>query len=412
MYMFFVSLDTTPFLLHLVFVTTVTLVIIFAGFGIAAMCYIFVCRRILEEKRKRSTKVNAGATHHGYPKVPLLKATARNIQVIQMMQGDQYSKYTDLNQQASPNELENGGEPVPRRKDGYRKLDRPKSQQNFFFDKGPTPYQALPTETQNHYPQADGVLPCRHIISVTPINDKRDRQKFPKKTRRSLSTNEISADVSQLLKNRYKSENDIAMYNHNEYDEGRSTASSSSSVALSVMTPAEGKVEFRLFYNADNTIEITINKLLDVSVDPANFVGILETVRHDTLDRPKSKVYLKETEHRSVELVTSGHKTAYLVYVSIPELQYKKNTNVAYVNSFSNVVFNEVFSVPHHTIEDLFQLVLCIHVLTKFTEDIEPIIVGEVKVPLQLLQPSQMLPFLTEMTAPQFELELTTQQVR
>jgi len=421
----------------------VTVAAAIAGFGVAALCYFYVCRKSFKRKQKNNV---ADGLRNCYPKMPLFKAAARDIQIVQMLQRDQYSRFAELNipQPVIPTEKstsnKNALEDIfttaeRKRKEGS--TGRTYSPQQFHFNKGSTHdmyFDEAINCTEYYYPQVDSPrsissLPTTqhrsevdsprstttqhrqeaHTSSTQPTERKGHRSRYSsKREKRSLSSVEspVRARRPPLLKGKYKSEGNVSLLGSFEFDDPDNRNTCALRAPMSVVYPAEGNVEFGLFFNTDNTtLTITINRILDLYVKPINYIGILETVRHDSNDKPKSRPYLKEDDDEIIELVHNG-KMAYLVYVSIlPDIDYKEHTNVVFGST--NIIFSESFKVTGHSLEDLRQLELCLHVLSQFGSHGDPIIIGEVKVPMQELQACQTLPFMMEIGAPDTELEIT-----
>jgi len=86
------------------------------------------------------------------------------------------------------------------------------------------------------------------------------------------------------------------------------------------------------------------------------------------------------------------------------EKTYRKSTE--FIFSEGGIVFNEKLSITGYSLEHLYPFLLCFHALCKFGKDGEPIVLGEVKVPLKRVQVSQVIPFMANLGAPEEELEL------
>ena len=96
--------------------------------------------------------------------------------------------------------------------------------------------------------------------------------------------------------------------------------------------------------------------------------------------------------------------TGFLLYLTLlPDMKFSRHTSVVFGND--SAIFNERFTIPCQD-ENLKRSCLCIHALCKFGRDGEPIVLGEVNVPLKRLQSSQVLPFMAEMQCPAQEIEL------
>jgi len=410
-------------------ITIVVVGAVLSGFALATFCYFCLWERC-KKKRRKSVASGNSKLSNGYPKMPHFRPAARDIQPVQIKHGDQYTRYADLSNPTSSqstSDLEASVESVqPEQKKrhkhgGYRRLDRSKTQQSFFFDKNiPLPFEKPIEEaiscTEIFYPQVANPTrpppPAKSISSISALrSDRKTRLSQVKRPGRSLSTADI--DRSKLVKGRYKSEPNLLYANIENDLEGSATsvASSLAAAATSVLHPAAGHVEFGLFYNPDNKcLDITINKLLDVHVKPENFIGLLEKHTVNSHEKHKSKTYLKEHDDESIELVAHT-KIGYLVYITLllpdttrHDATFTRHTNVVFGST--NFIFNELFSLSGHSLEELHDWSLVLHVLTQFGEGGEPIVVGEIVVPLQRLQPCLSLPFLAAMETPEYPLEL------
>ena len=196
---------------------------------------------------------------------------------------------------------------------------------------------------------------------------------------------------------------------HTPRSRSSSTASnlrdSSPSAALSLVSPAGGQLEFVLFYNTeDRSLDITINQLIDITLDPEIFIGVLDVYEKGEKPRKKIKAYLKRNRDNLLEL----HHTddiGFFVYVTlIPKKIFRKYTNVVF--GPGSTVFNEKISLTGYSLEQLAPFSLCFHALCKFGRDGEPIVLGEVRQPLKQLKNTQVLPVLANLGPPEEELEL------
>ena len=186
--------------------------------------------------------------------------------------------------------------------------------------------------------------------------------------------------------------------------------------ALSVLSPAEGQIEFTLYYDPDvKSLTINLVQIVEVSLKPECFIGILNVIDKDDKDERKKSItvhLIRDADHtlRLSEYADTG----FLLYLSLSggpnetvnnKLNFpSKHTNVVF--GTEGAVFNERFTIQGHTLESVRDCSLCIHALCKFGRDGEPIVLGEVSVPLKRLQSSQVLPFMANLQGPCREIEL------
>ena len=174
---------------------------------------------------------------------------------------------------------------------------------------------------------------------------------------------------------------------------------------VSLVSPAGGQLEFVLFYNTeDRSLDIRINQLIDITLDPEIFVGVLDIYEKGEKPRRKIKAYLKRNRDNLLEL----HHTddiGFFVYITlIPRKIFRKYTNVVF--GPGSTVFNEKISLTGYSLEQLAPFSLCFHAFCKFGRDGEPIVLGEVRQPLKQLKNTQVLPVLANLGPPEEELEL------
>ena len=174
---------------------------------------------------------------------------------------------------------------------------------------------------------------------------------------------------------------------------------------VSLVSPAGGQLEFVLFYNTeDRSLDIRINQLIDITLDPEIFVGVLDIYEKGEKPRRKIKAYLKRNRDNLLEL----HHTddiGFFVYITlIPRKIFRKYTNVVF--GPGSTVFNEKISLTGYSLEQLAPFSLCFHAFCKFGRDGEPIVLGEVRQPLKQLKNMQVLPVLANLGQPEEEIEL------
>ena len=178
------------------------------------------------------------------------------------------------------------------------------------------------------------------------------------------------------------------------------------SKALSVLSPADGQVEFTLYYDPElKSLTINLVQLVDICLKPECFIGILNVFDKDQNERKKSTtVHLIRNNDNTLRL-SEYADTGFLLYLTLlPKLNFTKHTNVIFGDE--SAVFNERFTIQGQTLESIRDCYLCIHALCKFGRDGEPIVLGEVSVPLKRLQSLQLLPFMANLQGPCHEIEL------
>ena len=177
--------------------------------------------------------------------------------------------------------------------------------------------------------------------------------------------------------------------------------------ALSVIAPADGQVEFTLFYNADEKM-LTVNlvQLIEIQLKAECFVGVLDVYdKEDKHERKKStNVHLIRNSDNTLQLSDYADTGFFLYLTLLPNRSYSRHTAVVFGKR--GVVFNERFTIHGQALDNMSQAYLCIHALCKFGRDSEPIVLGEVDVPLKRLQNAQLLPFMANLDAPSEEIEL------
>eukprot|EP00111_Clytia_hemisphaerica_P011431 TCONS_00033497-protein len=174
----------------------------------------------------------------------------------------------------------------------------------------------------------------------------------------------------------------------------------------SVVTPALGQVEFSLIYEpSDKSLTIHIAQLSDIQLRPECFLGLLDVIDRGSdfcsMRKDGTTIHLIRNADNTLELAGYG-ETAFLLYVTLlPKKRFCKSTET--VLGEDSAVFNEKFKIHGHTHEQLSNMYLCIHALCKFGRECDPIVLGEVKVPLKRLQPSHLLPFMANLALPEEE---------
>ena len=213
--------------------------------------------------------------------------------------------------------------------------------------------------------------------------------------------------LSKKTKNKFKSE---PILNSSRVDTSskwrKFSRSRSKAKFISLTEPVAGQLEFTLFYDSDDRLlVINISSLSDVVLKPESFVGILD-VRNRTSERESMEDSMHLIRNPNETLTLGGvSETGYLIYVTLsPKRSFIKHTDTIFCEG--NAVFNEKFTIHGQSIEQLSNSYLCLHVLCKFGRECDPIVLGEVKVPLKRLQVGQLLPFVANIMKPEDEILL------
>lgn len=220
-----------------------------------------------------------------------------------------------------------------------------------------------------------------------------------------LSPNMRGRFRSEPILNNY--EDDDTHKNDNKRQRHASARVGQRSKALSVLSPADGQVEFTLYYDPEmKSLTINLVQLVDVCLRPECFIGILNVFDKDQNNERKKSTTVHLIRNNDNTLRLSEYAdTGFLLYLSLlPKSDFTKHTNVIFGEE--SAVFNERFTIQGHTLESIRDCYLCIHALCKFGRDGEPIVLGEVSVPLKRLQSLQLLPFMANLQSPCHEIEL------
>jgi len=177
------------------------------------------------------------------------------------------------------------------------------------------------------------------------------------------------------------------------------------SKAVQIDMPAGGQLELLIFYNSEEkNLEITILQLLDISLEAKSFIGILDV--YDACDKPpkSDKAYLKWNEHGELEMINKAELGFFVYVMLLPRKSFRRYTNAVF--GHSSIVFNEKITITGYSLDYLNSLSLCFHALCKFGRDGEPIVLGEVKIPLSSINAGKMSTFMPYLNMPQEKLEL------
>jgi len=180
-----------------------------------------------------------------------------------------------------------------------------------------------------------------------------------------------------------------------------------SSKVLSVLTPAAGQIEFSLFYDPDErSLVINIIQLTNIVLTAECFADVLEVVDHHNSERNKANsVHLIRNSDGKLEL-SEYIETGFSICISLLNKKKYLDQPTSTVFGEQNALFNEKFTISGQSLEQLASSCLYMHALCMFGRNSEPIVIGEVKVPLKRLQTSQLLPFLATLAQPEIEVVL------
>ena len=124
---------------------------------------------------------------------------------------------------------------------------------------------------------------------------------------------------------------------------------------------------------------------------------------------------MKESGENLAEVVHDNN-IGYLVYATLlptttTTTAFKKHTNLvlgATNNSPTTVGFNESFTTTEFSLDTLKKATLCLHVLSRFGTDYDPIVIGEIRTPLSGLGVGSRVECCEKMGEIETELEIET----
>ena len=209
--------------------------------------------------------------------------------------------------------------------------------------------------------------------------------------------------LTKKMRKRFRSEPALSSHNNNasfgELKRKTKRAKSASKV-ITVVAPAYGQLQFSLYFDPEErTLTLQLSQLTGIVLLPESFVGLLDVIDRGAEHTNDKNLFLLRNSDGTIEL--SGCKTAgYSIYVTLlPKGNFQKQTNI--IVGDVSAVFNEKFVIHGQTHEGLIDMHLCMHALCKLGRDSEPIVLGEIKVPLKHLQLGQILPFMANLELPE-----------
>ena len=214
--------------------------------------------------------------------------------------------------------------------------------------------------------------------------------------------------LTKKMRTRFRSEPALN-FNNNHRDsisasfgefKRKTKRSKSASAVVTVAAPVQGQVQFSLYLDLDErTLTIQLSQLTNIVFRPESFVGLLDIVDRGAEHKNENNLFLLRNNDGTFEF--SGTQTAgYSLCVTLlPKRNFQKQTNI--IVGDESAVFNEKFLIHGQTHDSLAGMHLCIHALCKLGRDSEPIVIGEVNVPLKHLQPEKVLPFSANMELPE-----------
>ena len=327
----------------------------------------------------------------GYPKMPPLTTTK---QPVQSLSEDQYPRISKL---VKTGNLK-GQQDTKSNKFRYEQLQTDSTKDLFYYESDSkssginegsifnseslmTPPGYLPSSSPTHQGQGR----ASSLSIQTPISGRLVRYM----SEPTLHTPPDHKSMLEMRKNRFS----------------QAATKRSSMTAISLLSPAGGQIEFGLYYNLEQkSLDITIKQLCDLTLKPEHFIGVLDVLQKHEKRQMNTKVYLTQNQDGSLELSDSSN-IAFLIYLTLlPKKTFIQHTKTVF--GTGKIEFNETFSVIGYSTEQLSTFFLCFHVLCKFGRDGEPIVLGEVKMPLKRIEVSQALPFMANLGPPEEELEL------
>ena len=347
-------------------------------------CRYYLYDKVKTKKKSYSRSPFGSPTANGHPVLPSFKSV---IQTVQMKAGDQRTNYRDLSS------------PYTHKKYSYARI----SDEEIYYDKLESPTRSRSDASEISMFSDDT------LTSPTAKSEPDYRVKKLKKQKTRFRSEPSLIQMDSGIEQSESSFLDVKRCRTSSSASGNRRPSSASA-ALSLVSPAGGQLEFVLFYDPEQkALNITITQLLDITLEPEIFLGILDV--YDKADKtPKTnRAYLKRNQNHVLELFNAD-QIGFFVYVTLlPKKTFRKYTNVVF--GPGSIVFNEKLLLSGYTLEHLAPFFLCFHTLCKFGRVGEPIVLGEVKVPLKQLQTSQALPFMANLGPPQEELELEVSNV-
>ena len=343
-----------------------------------------ICKR----KRRYREVSNGSSKFPGYQKMPSIET---NKHPIQILSGEQYSKYRDLDSKDRSRGISHNKNyrHEKTQKDDLKEIFHYESESSGISEGSMNYSDIVPTSPS--YPIPSSIHHSHHRTSSASVHEPQTKRliRFMSEPALYETPHELKLTQANIKRRRYS---------HAVHKKRSSTS------ALSLVSPAGGQLEFGLYYNLElKTLDVTINQLCDLTLKPENFLGILEIF--DSSEQLKDQsVYLKRNENGGFELSDSA-SIGFLIYLTLlPKGAYKKHTKVVF--GTGNIVFNEKISITGYSTEHLSGLHLCFHILCKFGRDGAPVVLGEVKAPLKRIQVSKALPFMSNLAIPEEELEL------
>ena len=181
-----------------------------------------------------------------------------------------------------------------------------------------------------------------------------------------------------------------------------------SSKALSVLVPVAGQIEFSLFYDPDErSLVINIIQLTNIALTVESFANVLEVFDQDSTERKykPDNVHLIRTSDGKLKL-SRYTETGFSIRMTLLNKKNFLDQSTSTVFGEQTALFNDKFVISGKTLEQLSSASLYMHALCAFGRNCEPIVIGEVKVPLKRIQPSQLLPFMANFMQPEIDVVL------
>ena len=181
--------------------------------------------------------------------------------------------------------------------------------------------------------------------------------------------------------------------------------SKSARTVVAVAAPIQGEIQFTLHFNPDErTLTIQLAQLTNIVFRPESFIGLLDIVDRGTEHTCESNLFLLRNTDGTFELSGTQLAGYSLCVTLLPKRNFQKQTNI--VVGVESAVFNEKFVIHGQTHESILGMYFCIHALCKLGRESDPIVIGEVNVPLKHLQPEKILPFSANLELPEEQIVL------
>lgn len=390
------------FVCLIVLVSVVVILVLLLIVAIFIICRYFVCRKSLENHQYSKLESPYPTKTAQIPKIPDLRSFQYSLAKINNK--NNRSSFSGVNEDDVSTSLTESTEQTfyavsnNNQKQPFMSSDHLDKEQYIeaSYESNENDDDLFPFDETQSNKSTDNIFNEIEDASISSDSQPSNSSKLTKKTRIRFR--------SEPILNREYNSNSPFKYD-NKKQRSMSTPKSNPTPPCT-NTPAKGCIEFSLFYEPSRKdLIVTVVQLLDIVMKPEIFTGILNIVNRSE-QKHLERIHLIRHSDGSLRFSDNDIATGYLVYVSLlPKKRISKHTDVVFGKG--NMVFNEKFVFSGYTPEQLSQHFICIYVLCKFDQEDEPIVLGEVKVPLKRLQTSQLLPFMANLSHVEEELVLT-----